>query len=264
MGRFLDRITSRRPGSGPEGSEQLPEPEQLQVQGKQVTLLDHSRGADPASLRAALQDAAHRLANQSPILVLGDMPGLGEAGPQVHADLLEPVMDAGPAAVYLLGPLMTNLWQYLPEEVKGAHLSTPRQVKAVLTTDLRDGDIVLLHASRPSGLARLARELRIESVRAGRTESWRMVVHGSRIHGVGYRRWLRQRAQEHGLSGWVRNRSDGTVEAVLSGQGPVLDAVIAQAHSGPRRARVRKVVTTRRKGSSGEFDGFELREDRQV
>jgi acylphosphatase len=61
------------------------------------------------------------------------------------------------------------------------------------------------------------------------------------VHGVGFREWLRARAGEAGLAGWVRNRVDGCVEALLSGEEAAVDAVVAACHRGPNLARVEMV-----------------------
>jgi acylphosphatase len=65
-------------------------------------------------------------------------------------------------------------------------------------------------------------------------------VHG-RVQGVGYRDWTVVEAAARGLEGWVRNRSDGTVEAVFAGPGPEVDAMIAACRVGPAAARVDRV-----------------------
>jgi acylphosphatase len=66
------------------------------------------------------------------------------------------------------------------------------------------------------------------------------------VQGVGYRRWLQREAEARGVDGWVRNRTDGTVEAVIGGsQGQVGELVIL-CHAGPSRAKVSRVVTRKR------------------
>ena len=70
----------------------------------------------------------------------------------------------------------------------------------------------------------------------------RLVVTG-RVQGVGYRDALRIEAQRGGVTGWVRNRCDGTVEAVLHGTQDAVDAAIAWARRGPDLARVLEVRT---------------------
>lgn len=62
-----------------------------------------------------------------------------------------------------------------------------------------------------------------------------------RVQGVGYRDTLRAEALRHGVSGWVRNRRDGSVEAVVQGEASAVEAVIAWARSGPPAARVTEV-----------------------
>ncbi len=59
-----------------------------------------------------------------------------------------------------------------------------------------------------------------------------------KVQGVGYRAWLHARASALGLSGWVRNRRDGTVEAVIQGPSETVARVLAECRNGPRAARV--------------------------
>ena len=70
----------------------------------------------------------------------------------------------------------------------------------------------------------------------------RQIRVSGRVQGVGYRISLQHEARKHGVSGWVRNRRDGTVEAVLQGSPEAVDAVIAWARQGPPGARVTDVV----------------------
>lgn len=65
----------------------------------------------------------------------------------------------------------------------------------------------------------------------------RLRVHG-RVQGVFYRGWTVETAEKLGLDGWVRNRMDGTVEALVAGQGAAVEALIAACHTGPPAARV--------------------------
>ena len=77
-----------------------------------------------------------------------------------------------------------------------------------------------------------------------------------RVQGVGFRYEMQREARKHGVAGWVRNRHDGSVEALLQGEQEGVDAVIAWARQGPRSARVTDVQVTE---ASGEFSGFETR-----
>ena len=65
----------------------------------------------------------------------------------------------------------------------------------------------------------------------------RVVIHG-RVQGVGYRAWVDHEARRLGLQGWVRNRRDGSVEAVFAGDEDVVAAMIASCRKGPFSARV--------------------------
>jgi acylphosphatase len=69
------------------------------------------------------------------------------------------------------------------------------------------------------------------------TTTVRVVVSG-RVQGVWFRAWTEKTASALGLDGWVRNRRDGTVEAVLSGEPEVVEDMIAQLWAGPDLAAV--------------------------
>ena len=62
-----------------------------------------------------------------------------------------------------------------------------------------------------------------------------------RVQGVFYRAWTEQSAKALGLAGWVRNRRDGSVEAVFSGPADAVAAMIGKCRQGPRAARVEAV-----------------------
>jgi len=68
----------------------------------------------------------------------------------------------------------------------------------------------------------------------------RLRIHG-RVQGVFYRESMRREAERLGVAGWVRNRSDGTVEAHLEGEPAAVDALTDWAHHGPPDARVDRV-----------------------
>ncbi len=66
----------------------------------------------------------------------------------------------------------------------------------------------------------------------------RHLLIAGRVQGVGFREWLVATAREHQLSGWVRNRADGRVEAVLAGEEPAVEAVLLLSRRGPPLAQV--------------------------
>ena len=84
----------------------------------------------------------------------------------------------------------------------------------------------------------------------------RLVIRG-RVQGVWFRESMRQAAEMHGAAGWVRNRLDGTVEALVEGPPAAVEAVVRWAHRGPERAEV-LAVEEQRASPSG-LAGFEKR-----
>ena len=64
-----------------------------------------------------------------------------------------------------------------------------------------------------------------------------VLIHG-RVQGVGYRAWTEDAARELGLQGWVRNRSNGAVEAVFAGSGEDVAKMIEACRQGPYGAHV--------------------------
>jgi len=84
-----------------------------------------------------------------------------------------------------------------------------------------------------------------------------LVMHG-RVQGVWYRDSMRREAEKLGVNGWVRNRSDGTVEAMVQGEPAAVDALLAWARRGPELAQVSRVDVAE---SSGSFGDFAIRSD---
>jgi acylphosphatase len=67
---------------------------------------------------------------------------------------------------------------------------------------------------------------------------YRRVGIRGRVQGIGYRAWTEVTALERGVEGWVRNRRDGSVEALFSGPEDEVAAMIAECRRGPPGARV--------------------------
>jgi acylphosphatase len=68
----------------------------------------------------------------------------------------------------------------------------------------------------------------------------RVIISGV-VQGVGYRAWTQNAARSRDISGWVRNRADGTVEAVFAGSAEAVASLCEACHRGPRSANVRRV-----------------------
>jgi acylphosphatase len=84
--------------------------------------------------------------------------------------------------------------------------------------------------------ATLARILAVASKHVRR----RVIAHG-RVQGVWFRHSTRERAEAHNVAGWVRNRPDGAVEAVVEGEPEAVERVVSFLRIGPPQARVERV-----------------------
>ena len=76
------------------------------------------------------------------------------------------------------------------------------------------------------------------------------------VQGVGFRYHFSEQAQYLGITGWVRNRRGGSVEAMIAGTPEAVEALLAWARRGPPAAQVDRVEVG---AAEGAFTGFELR-----
>ena len=83
----------------------------------------------------------------------------------------------------------------------------------------------------------------------------RLVARG-RVQGVWFREGMRQEALRLGITGWVRNRMDGSVEAVVQGTPDAVEAMIAWARRGPEAAHVTSLDVA---DTTGDYAAFEKR-----
>jgi acylphosphatase len=84
----------------------------------------------------------------------------------------------------------------------------------------------------------------------------RHLIIAGRVQGVGFRFYMERKARELGVTGWVRNRRDGSVEAVVQGTTGAVEAMIAWARRGPPSAVVAEVRVT---DASGDYAAFDTR-----
>ncbi len=90
---------------------------------------------------------------------------------------------------------------------------------------------------------------------APQKKTLRLVIHG-RVQGVFFRDSMRTEALRLGVTGWVRNCHDGSVEAMVHGAPDGVDAIVQWAHHGPARAQVTHIDIEEADGSCA---GFEIR-----
>jgi acylphosphatase len=75
-----------------------------------------------------------------------------------------------------------------------------------------------------------------------------------RVQGVGFRFYMQRKARELGITGWVRNRRDGAVEAVVQGEADAVETMTAWARRGPPSAAVSEVKIA---DGTGDYTTFE-------
>jgi UDP-N-acetylmuramoyl-tripeptide--D-alanyl-D-alanine ligase len=133
----------------------------LHAPGGQITLVDESYNANPASMRAALENLGRmrKGGRGRRIAVLGDMLELGPTGPDLHSALAEPLDRHDIDLVFLCGPLMRNLWDALPSERRGAYAPNAASLEAYLTDALRADDVVTVKGSLGSKMGPLLKAI---------------------------------------------------------------------------------------------------------
>ena len=82
----------------------------------------------------------------------------------------------------------------------------------------------------------------------------RLVIRGL-VQGVGFRYAMAAQARLLGVTGWVRNRRDGSVEAMVAGDGAQIEEMLAWSRIGPAGAAVDEVMV---ESATGNFSGFDL------
>ena len=120
-----------------------------------ITIIDESYNANPASMQAAFevfalvepQDGGRRIA------VLGDMLELGKHGPQLHAELANPLLRAQTDKLYCCGQLMDALYQALPTDWRGAHAKDSKLLADIVRDAVKPGDVILVKGSAGSKMA---------------------------------------------------------------------------------------------------------------
>lgn len=126
-----------------------------------VRLVDESYNANPLSMRAALISLGGRSvpAPGRRIVALTDMLELGPEAVRFHADLAQPVEDAGVDLLFCAGPLMKALWDSVPAGKQGAYAASADELAPVLVEAVRPGDVVMVKGSNGSRASTLAQAL---------------------------------------------------------------------------------------------------------
>ena len=131
------------------------------VTGVGVRLVDESYNANPLSMRAALISLGGRAvpAPGRRIVALTDMLELGPEAVRFHADLAQPIEDAGVDLLFCAGPLMKALWDSVPAGKQGAYAASAADLAPLLVEAVRPGDVVMVKGSNGSRASTLAQAL---------------------------------------------------------------------------------------------------------
>lgn len=116
----------------------------------EITIVDETYNANPASMRAALETLGQTeigLRGRR-VAVLGDMLELGDDGPRLHAELAPAIAANAVDLVFGAGPLMKNLMTALPPERRGGYANAAAALEGSVVSALRPGDVVMVKGSR--------------------------------------------------------------------------------------------------------------------
>jgi UDP-N-acetylmuramoyl-tripeptide--D-alanyl-D-alanine ligase len=124
----------------------------LLAPGGEVTLIDESYNANPASMAAAISVLGRaKIGPQGRrIAILGDMLELGPAGAQLHAGLNDAIKAEHIDLVFCCGPLMRNLWDSLSAGKRGGYAESAAGLEAQVLAAVRAGDVLMVKGSNGS------------------------------------------------------------------------------------------------------------------
>lgn len=120
--------------------------------GNNTTIIDQTFNANPISMRAAIKDFSEQYSRCHQIMVLGDMLELGPSSEDLHEDLVPAILECNPDKVYLVGPLMSRVWNKIPSEIKGAHVMKAEHLLQIIPYEVKNDSVILLKASHGTNL----------------------------------------------------------------------------------------------------------------
>ena len=126
-------------------------------------LIDESYNANPASMRAAIKvlgEYPMKKKNGRRIAVLGDMLELGGKTVEFHKNLSEPLQLNLIDLVFLVGTEMAELWNILPERLRGGYAETAQKLSSVIISQIRAGDVIMAKGSLGSNVGSIVDDLK--------------------------------------------------------------------------------------------------------
>jgi UDP-N-acetylmuramoyl-tripeptide--D-alanyl-D-alanine ligase len=133
----------------------------LEVPGGEVTLIDESYNANPASMAAAIGVLGRAKVGPQGrrIAILGDMLELGPAGAELHAGLNDAIKADHIDLVFCCGPLMRNLWDSLSTGKRGGYADSAANLEPQVLAALRGGDALMVKGSNGSKMKTIVNAL---------------------------------------------------------------------------------------------------------
>jgi len=128
---------------------------------KYIHLIDDSYNASPASMKTAIKTLS-TYSNQRKIALLGDMLELGDKSIEFHTDLVKIVTENNIDKIYTAGKFMLELYELLPDNIRGAHFNDSNQLKSDLANIIQNNDAILVKGSRRMKMDLIVREFIIE------------------------------------------------------------------------------------------------------
>lgn len=228
--------------------------------GVSHTIVDGTFSATPLSMRNSFHLASeiHELRHGRDgdfVAVLARIVALGGAAEAAHAELAEPLIRAGVDRVYTYGPDLAELVQLLSARgLHAGHYESTGDLVSELTGNLRVGSTVLLKGSkRASNFRNVRDELNTYFTK---DKVIRHVTVSGKVQSSEYKRWVKSKADEAGLVGWVRN-SSLDVEVFIQGTRKAVDDLILSMKADESRVTVAEVVSEEVTSSSTQ--SFEIR-----
>ncbi|MHB8285560.1 MAG: glutamate ligase domain-containing protein, partial [Caulobacteraceae bacterium] len=131
----------------------------LLTAGGAFTLIDESYNANPVSMAAALATLGARPTQGRRIAVLTDMLELGEHAARYHAELAAPIDAAKVDLVFCAGPMMSALWNALPDSRRGGYAADAKALAPIVVAAVQPGDVVMVKGSNGSNAAAVIQAL---------------------------------------------------------------------------------------------------------
>jgi UDP-N-acetylmuramoyl-tripeptide--D-alanyl-D-alanine ligase len=128
------------------------------IDGKDISVIDESYNASPASMKAALEAMA-LTRTDADVVLLGDMLSLGPDAPQYHLAIAESLAALRPSRVLLCGPQMKPLWEQISQEFEGRWFENEKEVCKDIAPWLCNGDRLLVKSSHGTGLWKFVESL---------------------------------------------------------------------------------------------------------